>query len=77
LVTCVGSEELAQVKTFAEDKLYSFAKEKDMCFSPDNFIPALKKCSEVGFPESQFAAKYNILTPFKVKIVKDEKSISQ
>ena len=77
LVTCVGSEELSQVKKFAKNKLYSFAKEENTCFSPDNFIPASRKTSEAGISESDFAQRDHIIEPFKVKIVKDQEVISR
>ena len=76
LITCVGSKELSQVRKFAENKLYSFARGEDRSFSPDNFIPALRKCFEAEMPESGFAERDHIIPPFKVKIVKNEKTIS-
>lgn len=65
-------KEISQIKKFVEETLYSFAKEEDTYFSPDIFIKTLRRCSEVGMPESEFAERDHIVPPFKVKVVKKE-----
>jgi len=40
-------------------------------------MKALKKTSEVGIPESDFAQRDHIIEPFKVKVVKDEEVVSR
>ena len=75
LITGISPEEISQIKKFVEEKLYSFAREEETFFSPDNFIKALRKCSEVGMSNSEFAERDHIVTPFKVKVVKNEEVV--
>jgi hypothetical protein len=73
LITGINSEDRSQIKEFVERKLSYFAKREDRCFSPDIFINALRKTSEAGMSESDFAQRSHIIEPyFKVKVVKEE-----
>ena len=60
-----------------EKKLFDFAKGEDTSFSPDIFMKVLKKTSEAGMSESDFAQRDDIIEPFKVKVVKDEEVVSR
>ena len=75
LINGISPEEIFQIKKFVEEKLYSFAKEEDTPFSPDIFIKTLRKHSEVGMSESEFAERDHTVPPFKVKVVKDEEFV--
>ena len=57
--------------------MFDFAKGEDLCFSPNIFMKALRKTSEAGMSELDFAQRYHITEPFKVKIVKDQEVISR
>jgi hypothetical protein len=72
LVTGINPEDRSQIKGFVEKKLYGFAKEKDTCFSPGVFMKTLRKTSEAGMSESDFAQRDRIVEPFKVKVVKEK-----
>ena len=45
-----------------------------MHFSPDIFMKALRKTSEAGMSESDFAQRDRIIEPFRVKVVKESRS---
>jgi len=72
----VGSKELARVKEFSKHKLQSFRKDAGSIFSPVNFIHSLRKLYDNALTESQVAAKHHIVSPFKIKIVRDEMILS-
>ena len=77
LITEIKPEDRSQIQEFVEKKLLDFAKGKDLCFSPNIFMKALRKTSEAGMSELDFAQRYHITEPFKVKIVKDQEVISR
>lgn len=75
LITGKNPEDSSQIKEFVEKKLSDFAKAEDISFSPDIFMKALRKPSEAGMPESNFAQQDYIIEPFKVKVIKDEEVV--
>ena len=77
LITGIKPEDRSQIQEFVEKKLLDFAKGEDLCFSPNIFMNALRKTSEAGMSELDFAQRYHITEPFKVKIVKDQEVISR
>ena len=77
LITGIKPEDRSQIQEFVEKKLLDFAKGKDLCFSPNIFMKALRKTSEAGMSELDFAQRDHIIEPFKVKIVKDQEVISR
>ena len=77
LITGIKPEDRSQIQEFVEKKLLDFAKGKDLCFSPNIFMKALRKTSEAGMSELDFAQRYHITEPFKVKVVKDQEVISR
>ena len=77
LITGIKPEDRSQIKEFVEKKLFDFAKGEDLCFSPNIFMKALRKTSEAGMSELDFAQRDHIIEPFKVKIVKDQEVISR
>ena len=77
LITGKNSEDSSQIKEFVEKKLLDFAKGEDLLFSPKIFMNALRKTSEAGMSELDFAQRDHIIEPFKVKIVKDQEVISR
>jgi len=77
LITGIKPEDRSQIREFVEKKLLDFAKEEDLCFSPNIFMKALRKTSEAGMSELDFAQRDHIIEPFKVKIVKDQEVISR
>ena len=77
LITGIKPEDRSQIKEFVEKKLLDFAKGEDLCFSPNIFMKALRKTSEAGMSELDFAQRDHIIEPFKVKIVKDQEVISR
>ena len=77
MITGISPEEIDKIKKFAEEKLYSFAKEENTSFSLDIFIKTFRKNYEVGVPESKFAERDHIVTPFNVKVIKDEEVVSR
>ena len=66
-----------EIQEFVEKKLLDFAKGEDLLFSPNIFMNALRKTSEAGMSELDFAQRDHIIEPFKVKIVKDQEVISR
>ena len=76
LITGIEPEDRSQIQEFVEKKLLDFAKGEDLCFSPNIFLNALRKTSEAGMSELDFAQRDHITEPFKVKIVKDQEVIS-
>jgi len=77
LITGIKPEDRSQIQEFVEKKLLDFAKGEDLCFSPNIFMNALRKTSEAGMSELDFAQRDHIIEPFKVKIVKDQEVISR
>ena len=77
LITGIKPEDRSQIQEFVEKKLLDFAKGEDLCFSPNIFMNALRKTSEAGMSELDFAQRDHITEPFKVKIVKDQEVISR
>ena len=77
LITGIKPEDRSQIQEFVEKKLLDFAKGEDLCFSPNIFMKALRKTSEAGMSELDFAQRDHIIEPFKVKIVKDQEVISR
>ena len=77
LITGIKPEDRSQIQEFVEKKLLDFAKGEDLCFSPNIFMNALRKTSEAGMSELDFAQRHHIIEPFKVKIVKDQEVISR
>lgn len=77
LITGIKPEDRSQIQEFVEKKLLDFAKGEDLCFSPNIFMNALRKTSEAGMSELDFAQRAHITEPFKVKIVKDQEVISR
>ena len=77
LITEIKPEDRSQIQEFVEKKLLDFAKGKDLCFSPNIFMNALRKTSEAGMSELDFAQRDHIIEPFKVKVVKDEEVVSR
>ena len=77
LITGIKPEDRSQIREFVEKKLLDFAKGEDLCFSPNIFMNALRKTSEAGMSELDFAQRDHITEPFKVKIVKDQEVISR
>ena len=77
LITGIKPEDRSQIQEFVEKKLLDFAKGEDLCFSPNIFMNELRKTSEAGMSELDFAQRHNVLEPFKVKIVKDQEVISR
>ena len=77
LITGIEPEDRSQIQEFVEKKLLDFAKGEDLRFSPNIFMKALRKTSEVGMSELDFAQRDHIIEPFKVKIVKDQEVISR
>ena len=77
LITGIKPEDRSQIQEFVEKKLLDFAKGEDLCFSPNIFMNALRKTSEAGMSELDFAQRDYIKEPFKVKIVKDQEVISR
>ena len=72
LITGINPEDRSQIKGSVEKKLSDFAKGEYTSFSPDISMKALRKTSEAGMSESDFAQRDHIIEPFKVKITKDE-----
>ena len=78
LITGIKPEDRSQIQEFVEKKLLDFAKGEDLCFSPNIFMKALRKTSEAGMSELDFAQRAHISEElFKVKIVKDQEVISR
>ena len=77
LITGIKPEDRSQIQEFVEKKLLDFGKGEDLCFSPNIFMKALRKTSEAGMSELDFAQKAHIIEPFKVKIVKDQEVTSR
>ena len=77
LITGIKPEDRSQIQEFVEKKLLDFGKGEDLCFSPNIFMKALRKTSEAGMSELDFAQRDHIIEPFKVKIVKDQEVISR
>ena len=77
LITGIKPEDRSQIQEFVEKKLLDFAKGEDLRFSPNIFMKALRKTSEAGMSELDFAQRDHIIEPFKVKIVKDQEVISR
>ena len=77
LITGIKPEDRSQIQEFVEKKLLDFAKGEDLCFSPNIFMNALRKTSEAGMSELDFAQRDHITEPFKVKVVKDQEVISR
>ena len=77
LITGTKPEDRSEIKEFVEKKLFNFAKGEDLRFSPNIFMKALRKTSEAGMSELDFAQRDHIIEPFKVKIVKDQEVISR
>ena len=77
LITGIKPEDRSQIQEFVEKKLLDFATGEDLCFSPNIFMKALRKTSEAGMSELDFAQRAHIIEPFKVKIVKDQEVISR
>jgi hypothetical protein len=77
LITGIEPEDRSQIQEFVEKKLLDFAKGEDSHFSPNIFMKALRKTSEAGMSELDFAQRDHIIEPFKVKIVKDQEVISR
>jgi len=75
LITGINPEDRSQIKELVEKKLFDFAKAEDISFSPDIFMKALRKPSEAGMSESDFAQRDHIIEPFKVKVIKDEEVV--
>ena len=67
LITAIKPEDRSQIQEFVEKKLLDFAKGEDLCFSPNIFMNALRKTSEAGMSELDFAQRDHIPEPFKVK----------
>ena len=77
LITGIKPEDRSQIQEFVEKKLLDFAKGEDLCFSPNIFIKGLRKTSEAGMSELDFAQRDHIIEPFKVKVIKDEEIVSR
>jgi hypothetical protein len=77
LITGIKPEDRSQIQEFVEKKLLDFAKGEDSHFSPNIFMKALRKTSEAGMSELDFAQRDHIIEPFKVKVVKDQEVISR
>ena len=77
MITGISPEEIVKIKKFDEEKLYSFAKEENTSFSLDIFIKTFRNNYEVWMPESKFAERDYIVTPFNVKVIKDEEVVSR
>ena len=77
LITGIKPEDRSQIREFVEKKLLDFAKGEDLCFSPNIFMNALRKTSEAGMSELDFAQRDHIIEPFKVKVVKEEEVVSR
>ena len=77
LITGIKPEDRSQIQEFVEKKLLDFAKGEDLRFSPNIFMKALRKTSEAGMSELDFAQRDHITEPFKVKIVKGQEVISR
>ena len=54
-----------------------FTKGEYTSFSPNIFMKALRKASEAGMSESDFAQRDHIIELFKVKVVKNEEVVSR
>ena len=75
LITGIEPEDRSQIQEFVEKRLLYFAKGEDLCFSPNIFMNALRKTSEAGMSELDFAQRDHIIEPFKVKVIKDEEVV--
>lgn len=75
LVTGISPEDTFEIKKFVEKKLSDFGKGSDLYFSPELLLNSLRKVSESRMTESDFAERDSWPAAFKVKIVKDEKTI--
>ena len=77
LITGIKPEDRSQIQEFVEKKLLDFAKGEDLRFSPNIFMNGLRKTSQAGMSELDYAEKYHITEPFKVKIFRDQEVISR
>ena len=71
LITGINPEDRSQIKGFVEKKVVWFCKGRRYMFIARHFYESLKKNSEAGMSESDFAQRDRIIEPFKVKIVKE------
>ena len=62
LITGIKPEDRSQIQEFVEKKLLDFAKGEDLCFSPNIFMNTLRKTSEAGMSELDFAQRDHILS---------------